>query len=88
MTHAERRELRSDFRDEIEEVDADLMGAKFELEELMERIREPRARKAELKARLAELRATRGLARVVRAGDEMSPGRCCKPRPGSLVPQD
>jgi hypothetical protein len=57
MTTAERWELRDDIRSEIEEVDADLMGMRFELEELRERIAAARARRAELKARLAELRA-------------------------------
>jgi hypothetical protein len=57
MTTAERRELRSDIRSEIEEIDADLIGMYEELQDVRERIAEARARKAELKAKLAELRA-------------------------------
>jgi uncharacterized coiled-coil DUF342 family protein len=57
MTAAEKREARSDIRDELDEVDADIEGARFELAELWERMRELKARKAELRARLAELRA-------------------------------
>jgi hypothetical protein len=56
MTTAERRELRSDIRDELEEIDADLIGMYEELHEVRERIAAARARKAELRTKLAELR--------------------------------
>lgn len=56
MTTAEMREARSDLRSELDEVNADLEGMRYELEELMERIREAKSLRASLKARLAELR--------------------------------
>ena len=58
MTKAERRELRSDIRDEIEEIDADMIGFKEELRDVRERIAAAKVRKGELKARLAELKTT------------------------------
>ena len=46
MTKAQSRHLRSEIRDEIEEIDADMIGLKYELEELTKRIAAARARKA------------------------------------------
>jgi chromosome segregation ATPase len=57
MTKAERRELRSDIRDEIDEIDADMIGFTEELRDVRERIATAKARKAELKANLASLKA-------------------------------
>jgi ElaB/YqjD/DUF883 family membrane-anchored ribosome-binding protein len=56
MTNAERRELRDDLKDEIEEIDADLVGIMEEIREAKERLVEAKARKA---AALEELRALR-----------------------------
>ena len=56
VTITERRELRSDIRDEIEEIDADLIGMYEELREVRERITAARTQRSELKVRLAELR--------------------------------
>jgi uncharacterized protein (UPF0335 family) len=38
MTSAERRETRDDLKTEIEEIDADLMGWRYEIEALKEQI--------------------------------------------------
>lgn len=56
MTRTERREARSDIRDEIEEIDADMIGFIEELRDVRERIATAKARKAELKTKLSELK--------------------------------
>jgi peptidoglycan hydrolase CwlO-like protein len=56
MTRIERREARSDIRDEIEEIDADAIGLAEELRDVRERIAAAKARRIELKAKLTELR--------------------------------
>jgi chromosome segregation ATPase len=56
MSKAERREARSDIRDELEEIDADMIGFKEELRDVRERIAAAKVQRAELKARLAELK--------------------------------
>jgi chromosome segregation ATPase len=56
MTKRERAELRSDIRDEIEEIDADLIGYLEDLRRAKEDIAAARDRKGELKAKLAELK--------------------------------
>ncbi len=48
------REARSDLRDEIEEIDADLEGMKYEMEDLKERIAAAKASRA---LKLAEYKA-------------------------------
>ena len=56
MTTAQRRDLRSEIRDEIEEIDADMTGWKYDLDELKKPNAAAKARKAELRARYKELR--------------------------------
>jgi hypothetical protein len=56
MTRRERAEMRADIKDEIEEIDADLIGFIEDLRRAKEDIATARARKTELKAKLAELK--------------------------------
>jgi chromosome segregation ATPase len=56
MTKTEQREARSDIRDEIEEIDADMIGFIEELRDVRERIATAKARRVELKTMLSELR--------------------------------
>jgi chromosome segregation ATPase len=56
MTRTEQREARADIRDEIEEIDADMIGFLEELRDVRERIATAKVRKAELKTKLSELR--------------------------------
>ncbi len=55
MTQAERREVRDDLKDTIEEIDADLVGMREELAEVRDRIAAAVAR------RIAALNAMRAL---------------------------
>jgi hypothetical protein len=59
MTTDERRELRDDLKTEIEEIDADLIGYRYDLNLARTQINEARAKKAELIAQRNELKTVK-----------------------------
>jgi uncharacterized coiled-coil DUF342 family protein len=56
-TKAEIRERISDLRDERDELDCDLVGLRYDLEQLVAEIEAKRARKAQIRDELKALRA-------------------------------
>jgi hypothetical protein len=58
-TKTERREAISGIRDDIEEIDADLIGLREELRDVKERLKAALADRRILRARLAEWRAAK-----------------------------
>jgi uncharacterized coiled-coil DUF342 family protein len=68
MTNQQIRDAKETVRDELDEINADLVGLKYDRDEAVKAIYAAQARKAELRAKLAELRVHARVEKILLSG--------------------